>query len=223
MLVDASYLTFKTGFYASAKSTIRHWAEKDARFYLDGRRNVRSERHPWYKANRLTLDPRTAELKVLAKELQRWMAVEFPSQCFQEDGAEGDDLIAMAVLGGESDMVVAEDKDYLQLPAAWLWTLTGDPWGVERLHKKTKLPLAQGRKFVAWQLLYGDLADNIPRRLATKDLYTGPYVFSTPDPLLTAIEMLPENRVRESLDCLLMPSPLLTGLDSISQALSLPF
>lgn len=222
MLVDASYLTFKCAQYPSAKSTVRGWADKGARFYFDDPRNVRTEVHPWYKANRAVLDPRTAALKVEAKLLQRWMLDEFPDACFQADGHEGDDLIAMAVLAGEDDVIIGEDKDFLQLPSAWLWTLLGDPWGVDRLHKKTKLPLSQGRSFVAYQLLYGDHADNIPRRLLTKDIYTGPWVFQQDDPLAAAIAVLPENQARASLECLLMPSPLLTGRDAIEQALSLP-
>lgn len=223
-LIDASYLTFKCAGYPGSKKVVSEWADKGAMFFLDDPVNSRMVRYPWYKANRTTLDPRTAALKVLAKELQLWLTATYPNQCMQAYGHEGDDLIAYAALNGpdEGHVIIGEDKDFLQLCGAWLWTVHGDPWGIERLHKKTKLPLKQGRRFLAWQLLYGDLADNIPRRLFSKDLYTGPYVFSTDDPLSTAIEMLPEQQVRESLDVLLLPSPLLTGRDPIDQALEIP-
>lgn len=218
--IDASYLTFKTAGYPGAKQVVADWADKGALFFLDDPYNARMGRYPWYKANRTVLPPATVALKRLAKELQVWLVETYPNQCQQAYGHEGDDLIAMGA--GVGDVIIGEDKDFLQLCDAWLMTIHGDMWGIDRLHKKTKLPLAQGRRFIAWQLLYGDIADNIPRRLFSKDLYTGPYVFSTPDPLATAIAMLPEQQVRESLDVLLLPSPLLTGRDPIEQALEIP-
>lgn len=214
MLVDASYLTFKIAMAANSKQTIDEMAANGAQFYFDHPRNKRTEVFPWYKANRKELDFKTQVLKREAKDLQEWILTRYETISHMEEGKEGDDLIGDVIRYRPYEIIVAEDKDFLQFPSAKLVTYHGEEWGIERMHK----PLQRGSQFLAYQLMYGDRADNIPRLFYSKDIYTGPYVLASEHPLRTAIALLPYRRVVESLTCLLLPSPLFTGLDPIEQA-----
>lgn len=223
ILIDISYLTFKWAMATARWDWLEEFMKTDVVFAFDDERNVRMETYPWYKANRgAALPPVTQQLRKMAKKFQGQIEFFHPERCVRVDGAEGDDILGMLALENPGSILVSEDHDMLQLPDAALVNQHMVPWDVDRMWKYTKLPLKRGRSFLAYQLMYGCHTDTVPRRLLTKDLYTGPWVMSQSDPLTAAMAMLPEQQVRDSLDCLLIPSPLLTGNDPIEQALALP-
>jgi len=223
ILIDASYLTFKWALRSQRWDWFEEMLQADVLFAFDDDRNLRVETYPFYKSNRgELLDQRTKDLKAVAKQWQEQIKFFHPERCVQWEGAEADDVLAELSRQYPNAYLMSEDHDMLQLTGVQLVNQHMEPWDVDRLKKYTKLPLKRGRTFLAYQLLYGCRTDCVPRRLFSKDRYTGPWVMSQPDPLATAIELLPRKLVIESLNCLMLPSPLLTGADPIEAALALP-
>jgi hypothetical protein len=169
---------------------------------MDSERSLRSEWLPSYKANRAELSPATQHMRRLAREWAKEATKRY-SCLVAERGLEADDLVALHASDG--DVIISLDKDLLTLPE-WTWLVSASlvPWGIEREQRKTKLPLAKGERWLTYQLLHGDVADNIPRLLFSKDRTTAKYVFSQEHPLLAAIDLLPEKRLKQSLACLLL-------------------
>lgn len=192
-------------------------AENGAKFCCDSRNGIRAAAYPSYKANRKSLPAATLNLAILARDWMREARKRY--DLIYMDGLEADDVCATISALDNNPKILSTDKDYMQLPAAELYGADLLPWGIERIQKKTKLPLRQGSVFLAYQLLYGDVSDGIPRALYSYDRTTGPYVFSCREPLIAAIEMLPEDVVRERLNLLMIPTPLFTGTDPIDEAL----
>lgn len=184
---------------------------------MDSEVSIRRDRLPWYKANRDELSTATAHMRRLAHEWAHEATRRY--SCIRaERGLEADDLVAM--YAGPDDIIISLDKDLLTLPE-WTYLIGPDlqPWGIERQQRRTKLPLAKGERWLTYQLLHGDRADNIPRLMYTRDRTTARHVFAQDSPLRAALEMMPERRVKESLACLLLPTPFFTDVDPIEEGL----
>lgn len=220
VLVDVGYITFKWAAYPRRWELIERLCGGSPVLCFDSKRSLRKERHSWYKSNRgSALPPATKELQVLAHQFQDQIWERFPNLCRMEDGLEGDDIIGKE-FGGYCDecMIISEDHDFLQLTGATLVNQRWERWGVDRI-KQSSLPLRQGESYLTYQLLMGCKTDTVPRTIFSKDRTTAQWVFSQPSPLRAALVMLGEDVARASLDCLLVPTPLETGEDSIEAAL----
>lgn len=174
---------------------------------FDGVGSVRKDHLPWYKANRKKgINEQADELRAIAEQLMIDLMYRYPGQVHKERGLEADDIIGMVAKPG--DFVLSNDKDYLQLPKSVILTnLKNDFWGVERF-KSPHLNLRRGNASIAFQLLYGDVADNIPRLYyGDKDIIVE--LFEHKNPLYCAMSLLPDmQQVRTSLSALMLPTPL---------------
>lgn len=219
VLVDAGYITYRWAAYPRRWELMERLAAGSPVICFDSARSLRRERYSWYKSNRGdALPPATKALQVIAKQFQQQIWQRFNHLCRMDDGLEGDDIIAKEFYGYGGDcMIVSEDHDFLQLDAT-LVNQRWERWNCDRI-KQTNLPLRQGESYLAYQLLMGCKTDTVPRTIFSKDRTTAPWVFSQPSPLRAALSMLGEDVARASLDCLLLPTPLETGEDSIEVAL----
>lgn len=191
-------------------------------FACDSREySLRKLHLPWYKAHRPVMEakePKQILMRECAEQIQEEILRVYPEACLSRPGLEADDIVALFAEDG--DTIMSQDKDMLTISKdVRLVDYKGVGWGVERLWKYTQLPLRRGNAFLAYQLMHGDAADDIPRLLMTKDRRTAPYVMRQPNPLLTACYLLRESAVRESLAALCLPTPLLIGADPIKFAL----
>jgi hypothetical protein len=220
-LVDIGYLSWKIAAniqYGGSPTQLCDSIADNAIFCCDSGTSLRQLTYPSYKSNRVALPEATQKLGALAYE---WRTKARKRYDFRyKDGLEADDLCAMWAAMEPNQAILSGDKDYLQIIGDTL--LVGAdllPWGIERMQKKTSHQLAVGERFLAYQLLYGDTGDGIPRAIPSKDRTTAPYCFSQPSPLVAAIEMLPESMVVERLNLLMLPTPLITGSNPIDEVL----
>lgn len=194
--------------YISAKKIwedVALLANQGAVFCIDSHLSIRKQHLKWYKAQRVDLGPATENLRACAFEFTKKLMKQYPTQCISFQGLEADDLIACAEEPG--DIIMSADKDMLTLGKhTWLMDFSMSTWGADRI--KTKLPIAKGNRWVTYQLMYGDTADNIDRLLLSRDIYTAKVVMAQPNPLLTAIGMLPPDLVRDQLRAIMLPTPL---------------
>lgn len=220
-IVDVGYLSWKMAASVSYGGNPWELTDRiadDALFCCDSGTSIRQAAYPSYKSNRATLPEATQKLGALAYE---WRTKARKRYAFKyEDGLEADDLCAIAAAREYQPQIMSGDKDFLQLLGDV--QLVGTdllPWGIEKIQKKTSLPLDVGEKFLAYQLLFGDKGDGIPRAIPTKDRTTAPYCFRQEHPLVAAIEMLPEAMVVERLNLLMLPTPLHSGSNPIDEVL----
>lgn len=187
-------------------------------FCMDSQHSIRKKNLPWYKANRIVQTPETEHLRACAWEFQNKFIKLYPDSVVAMSGLEADDLCAL--MASPTDWIMSTDKDLLTLTEANLVDLSGIPWGIERI--KTKLPVAQGNRWVTYQLLFGDPADNIQRLLPSKDIYSAKIIFQSANPLEAAISYLPPGLVRQHLQAICLPTPLYAAphLDPIDWALA---
>lgn len=199
------------------------WTETDkmiesgALLCCDSHDSLRRKHVPMYKANRKNLPPSTMKLKRIADEWTRMAQTRYQdANCLTVVGLEADDVVALIYKA--TDMIISRDKDFLTLPDAYLVTPTLIQWGIERQQAKTKVPLAQGERWLAYQILTGDAADGIPRLVHSKDRNTINSIMTLEHPLDMILQMFSEDTLRDSLNCLLLPTPLYTGVDPIDEA-----
>lgn len=208
--------------FAIMKGHETRWTETDklcesgAILCSDSHASIRKQAYPWYKANRKNLPQVTMDIQKIAHEWDKQARARYSSCMRHEKGLEADDIVAMHYQ--PVDLVLSHDKDLLQLKDAWLINTKMERWDITRQKCKT-LKLTQGERWITYQLLHGDVADNIARTLFSRDRYTAPWVFEQSSPLRAALMLLPEKLARQSLDCLLIPTPLATGADSVEEAL----
>lgn len=192
--------------------------ERGALLCIDSRESVRKQKYPWYKANRKALPDATKTLLYASIEWLKQAQQRYPSGWVKWEGWEADDLCAYHHQPG--DMVMSTDKDLLQIPDAILLDKDKLPWSFERVNKKQKrIQIHTAEQWLTFQLLQGDVADNIPRLSPSGDRHTGRAILASPEPLRATIAAYPEDEVRSRLDVLLCPSPLLTGEDALAVAL----
>lgn len=223
-------LLIDTGSYAwrASYTTVFTWdrtdklVNKGAIFCMDSPISIRQEKISWYKDQRPGKDIKYPEQGKHREMVRKFIAAfkrRYTIDTWAEvEGAEADDVIGLLVKPG--DTVMSLDKDMLTIPIDFdLIDTSNKQWSIERYWNKVKVPIHRGRSFLAYQLMTGDTADNIPRLVHTKDRKTMPWVMEQENPLYWAIKLLPEDRVRESLNALMLPTPLLFDLDSISEAM----
>jgi hypothetical protein len=217
VLVDAGYISYLWARCETRWELMDRMIERGAEIVFDSPRNVRAEKYPWYKSNRgdrLPIATKVLGAEARAFRKQMWRRY---SGYLRVDGLEADDVIAIESAGCSDCLVVTTDHDMLQLPNVHLMDQHLTRWGIERI--RTKLPLEQGRSYLAYQLLMGCSTDTVPRRLLSRDIHTAKFVFAQMDPLAWAVDMLPEDLARESLECLMLPTPIHYGRDAIEMAL----
>lgn len=221
IIVDCGYWAWNKAYsrQPSPWETLDALVEGGAILALDSKKSIRKEYLPWYKANRkIELTKEAQELKERSIELTQRLKYRYPSSQIAEiEGMEADDVISFTVNPGDSVMGI--DKDFLTIDCDFhLIDVRFKRWGVERI--KTDLPIKRGKSFLAYQLLYGDAIDNVPRLLGRGDTYIAKWCFEGENPLQRAIDVLPPDKVRESLFALMIPSPLIFGnVDPIEYAL----
>lgn len=190
--------------------------ERGALFCIDSRTSIRKDNVRFYKAQRELVDYQQAQMR---KEAYAWQEVAYKRyQCVGISGLEADDVIGLHY--DEGDTIISIDKDFAQLTGAQLVDYFEQPWGFTRLQKKSKLNISSPGRWLTWQLCSGDNTDGIPRIPWTFDRNSIPWVFSRKNPLKAAIELYPTQKVKDSLNCLLLPTPLYMGLDPINFALT---
>lgn len=217
-------LVIDIGYWAWNKAYSRHpepWelldvmCEGGAVLCVDSCKSLRRNQFPYYKANRKPID---TDLKDRAISLTERIRIRYPNNVVEMEGLEADDVVSFNT--DDEDIIICNDKDYLSLHSkATLKTLRFEEWGCERI--KTSLPIKRGNSFLAFQLMYGDVADNVSRLLHFKDRTTAKFVMEQENPLLAAIELLPNpNITRDHLRLLMIPTPLIwSNIDPIEVAL----
>ena len=181
---------------------------------MDSEQSIRKDKYPWYKTNRLTdMTVEAIERRLQIREWRRAAVIRYPLNIRAIAGLEADDLCAMYASPG--DTILTEDKDALQLEGIKLVDIHGTEWANKRLEKLSKQGITQGERFISWQLCVGDNTDTIPRLLYTKDRTTIPAIMQTEHPLKTLLGMVNIDKARDHLNCLLTPTPLHTGIDSV--------
>lgn len=173
---------------------------------IDSVSSLRKDHLPWYKANRVNAPQISEDMRIIAERLILELTHHFPSSVRAEAGLEADDVIALHVQ--PDDMIWANDKDYLQFDSRiHLTNFRGEFWGCERF--KTTFSIKRGESALAFQLMYGDVADNIPRRYYG-DKEVARWVFEQEHPLYEAIKLIHPQQVRTSLAALALPTTLHT-------------
>lgn len=220
MLIDIGYLSFTWCRVQTRNQLLERLLDAGALLCFDSHYNMRMAKYDWYKANRGASMPAvTHELKAEAKAWQAQIKKLYPEYCLEIEGLEADDVIALELAKNDDVYIMTRDHDFLQLRNAYLVDKNMERWSVTRLTQKT-LYLEQGERYLTYQLLHGCSTDTVPRTILSSDRYTAPFVFSQPNPLRVALSMIPEQKARESLDVLLLPTPLYTNTDSIEEALA---
>lgn len=190
--------------------------ERGALFCIDSRVSIRKQNVRFYKAARELVNYQQSEMR---KQAYEWQAVACKRyKCVGIDGLEADDVIALAYK--EGDTIVSIDKDFAQLIGVRLVDYYETPWGFDRLQKKSKFHISTPGRWLTFQLVTGDNTDGIPRIPWTWDRTSIPWCFSRSNPLKAAIELFPTRRVEDSLNCLLLPTPLYLGLNPVEFALN---
>lgn len=159
---------------------------------------------PWYKRNRLNPPEATKKMRPIAERLIRELKEIYPQRCITIPGLEADDVIALNVEAG--DFVYANDKDLLTIQKDFhLWSFDYEPFDCRRF-KAPKLPLRRGNSALAFQLLKGDFADNVPSLVYGTPPVT---IFESANPLLKAIEYVNDTtKVASNLLALSLPCPI---------------
>lgn len=130
---------------------------------MDGKGpSFRKDLYSEYKANRPSAPD---DLKVQMGKV-REVADAYAIPCYEESGAEADDLIAsltkQARTHGYQVVIVSADKDLLQLVGDGVWmldTMKQKAFGPEETAEKLGVPPSQVRDYLA---LVGDSSDNVP-------------------------------------------------------------
>lgn len=225
IIVDVSYWAWWKAYaiyMAGKEGQLGWWSEIDnlmspeTILAFDGAGSIRKDHLPWYKANRKNPSDLSRDLKSIATTLMDQLRYRHADHVYEQHGLEADDIVALHCSPG--DWLWSNDKDYLQLTDITLTTFKGEMWGCERF--KSGHNVQRGNSSLAYQLMYGDTADNIPRRFYG-DKQIAADVFQSSNPLLAAVEILDPQQVRASLAALMLPTPLINPtVDIIEQALT---
>lgn len=203
---NAAFWMYKSTVPVEPFSMIHTLIGEDTVLAFDGQGSIRKDVLPWYKENRSNPDDLSVQLRKVASGLIRELKTMYPHQAIELRGLEADDIIAMSAQPGS--VVWSNDKDYLQLPKSVMLTnFRGEFWGVERFKEPT-MNITRGNAAIAYQLMVGDIADNIPRRCFYQKAEMH-LVFESDNPLIAAIELINDlQKVRASLAALMLPTPL---------------
>ena len=174
---------------------------------IDSVTSVRKDHFPWYKSNRSNPSQISEDMRVIANRLILELTHIYPSSVRAEAGLEADDVIAIYAKPG--DMIFSNDKDYLQLDEGInITNFNGEFITCDRF-KAPHLNIKRGQASLAYQLMFGDAADAIPRRYYG-DKEIAVWVFEQDNPLYEAIKLIPPQQVKVSLAALSLPTTLWT-------------
>lgn len=179
----------------------------------DSRTSIRKQHYPQYKTARLGVDAKQLERSRQAHELQVWACERYADRCIGREGHEADDIMASEFMPG--DTLMTSDKDLLQVTGSKIVDFNGNPWGFERLQKKIKMNISTPALFLLYQAMYGDVTDDVKRILASQDRKTGPWILLQPIPIDTACNILPMELLKDNLNLVMLPTPLITGQDPL--------
>ena len=221
-IVDGGALSWSYGLidplaWEAVKSTYSR-----ATICLDSPWSARQEAFPDYKsrrADRRASDPRVAERREQARDFKDKIAADEQLFCWEKEGWEADDLVAILYLEarsmGESTRVYAVDKDLVQLPGIHrcLYNFDASERDIDLFQTPRKQPKFWGgtrdnRDVLLFQLCFGDKTDSIPRLLAHLDFGTVHNLKKVENPFWTAYQKWGQP-VIDSLLQLVMPSPIL--------------
>ncbi len=125
----------------------------DYKLFVSGGKNFRKEIDPLYKANRTSPDPKYRE-PLRQHLIKEWGA-------FECVGYEADDACGVEQRQDGSTMIVAIDKDLLQVPGLhYSWPIVRQGKMV-RDHTFQEVDVEQGWRNLFTQSLTGDTSDNI--------------------------------------------------------------
>lgn len=221
LFLDAGTVLWKAAFAQQNGSDpwtrIDNLIEGGAVLCLDAKTNIRKAFQPTYKANRMhkKLEPATKELLYAAIALSRESKTRYKlgQQVLYEEGLEADDLIGLYYRPG--DKCVSGDKDFLQLPGIQMMDFRFEPWGFERLNKQVRTTIDTPERCLCWQMMKGDVADNIPRLIPSGERKLLSQLINGEDCLRAAVVRVGESSARDQLSLVVLPTPLYTGIDPI--------
>lgn len=207
LFIDMGYYSFNRAYCQPTNpyTVLENYLSDNTFFVFDGEGSYRKDSLSWYKTNRKELTFESQELRRRSIEILEGTKKRFPRNCIWMNKLEADDVIALKVQ--DQDTVICNDKDYLTIKSkAKLLTLNLEEVTVSRFN--SKLTLDRGNRALAFQLLYGDVVDNIPRLFYGDKQIVNEIFKSSANPLLECINLLPLQRVRSSLAALTLPTPL---------------
>lgn len=162
--VDLGYLTFKMAFGNFDMWQLKNGA--NVSIAAVDSRSKRKDIYPSYKEHRNAKNDENVEM---VWELRNRVQKEQVLPLCKIDGLEADDIVACWQLFNPSDHLVGIDKDFFQLPNVEnVYYHDLKPYNfLDSLKKLPQYvqPLAC-KNFALYQMLLGDVADNIPRLLA---------------------------------------------------------
>lgn len=164
--VDSGYLTFKLAF-GGFDSWVMKYGSDVAMFAVDNKPK-RKELYPQYKQYRNTAINKQAVVRMVW-ELRKRVETEAILPLCSIEGLEADDLVACWQLFNPQDVIVGVDKDFFQLPnLRYVYYHTQKPYDKYALIEKLPEYVSElvFKNFALYQILLGDVADNIPRLLA---------------------------------------------------------
>lgn len=162
--VDLGYLTFKMAFGNFDMWQLKHGA--NISIAAVDSKSKRKEIYPAYKEHRNAKNDVNLEM---VWDLRKRVQQEQVLPLCKIEGLEADDIVACWQLFNPNDQIVGVDKDFFQLPNVEnVYYHTLKPYNF--ISSVAKLPqYVQSlacRNFALYQMLLGDVADNIPRLLA---------------------------------------------------------
>jgi len=164
LCVDGGYLTFKMSF-GNFDQWQRTHGEKVSIFAIDNTPK-RKEVYPDYKKGRNT---GKSEILQDVWALRDRINEEKQLPLCSIEGLEADDLVACWGLFNPDHLIVGVDKDFFQLPNVGTVLYHNlQPYGKNAAIEKLPVYLQELARdnFALYQMLLGDIADNIPRLLS---------------------------------------------------------
>lgn len=215
-IIDGGYLTYVFGIRQGNGwgGWVEHRFDRyfNSLVMMESDTCLRTDFHPEYKSRRKA--KRKADPVVQDKHDRvtafREMITEDPVvDTVSYPGAEADDLVALAFMGGVAERVIAVDKDLLQVPGMKTKMFTCH---LEPVTRKHRLPKYAMKPYEPWehlltQVLFGDKSDSIPRLLSSvgaraREQYLR--IFTHPDPLAHGYKIYGDAFLR-NLKLLLIP------------------
>lgn len=162
--VDAGYLTFKMSF-----GNFDMWQAKYGKQVSIFATDNKPERREIYKAYKEYRNVGKEERVSFVKELRDHVMKEAQLPICSIQGLEADDIVACWNIFNPQDKIIGVDKDFFQLPnVEYVYYHDLKPYSVISClgNLPQYLQKLASRNFALYQILLGDVADNIPRLLA---------------------------------------------------------
>lgn len=173
-IVDGGYLSYVLGI----REDMRFWQDLKWRFRsalicMDSNSYHRRALYPKYKSRRAEqrlTDNRKAINYLKVEKFRKLIIEDLALEICKVDGAEGDDLIALAFMLDPTLDVVAVDKDLHSVPGLYQAMLRGSAKDIKPLSQKVPQYIGERLRktpasLLILQALRGDKSDSIPRLL----------------------------------------------------------